>query len=132
MHEAGWGGTIPQDKNIFRESLAGEKVQTLEMMKTFSQAHLIKYGLYLIEERLGSDLLDVVLLEVDALMIKRFQVVFLILLSPDFVELALGFSPLLLLGLQSEKETQVVLLHWFLNATQRVMMVLGCEHITLA
>ena len=69
--------------------------------------HLVEDGLDLVEQRLGADELDVVLLEVDALVVERLEVVLLVLLAPHLVEVALRLAPLLVLRLQSDDDVTV-------------------------
>lgn len=63
------------------------------------QSHLIIDAFDFIQQGLGSKHFGVVLFEVDALMVERFEVILLVLLPPDLVEASLRFPPLLLLGL---------------------------------
>lgn len=63
------------------------------------KSHLIINAFNFIQQRLGSKHFGVVLFEVDALMVERLEVIFLVLLPPDLVEASLGFPPLFLLGL---------------------------------
>lgn len=63
------------------------------------RAHLVVNALDFVEQRLGAKHFGVVLLEVDALMVQRLEVILLILLPPDLVEASLGFPPLFLLCL---------------------------------
>lgn len=65
----------------------------------WAEPDLVVDGLDLIEKRLGSDGLYVVLFKVDALVVQRLQVVLLVLLAPVLVEVPLGLAPLLLFGL---------------------------------
>ena len=69
--------------------------------------HLVEDGLDLVEQRLGADELDVVLLEVDALVVERLEVVLLVLLAPHLVEVALRLAPLLVLRLQPDDDVTV-------------------------
>lgn len=63
------------------------------------KSYLIVNAFDFIQQRLGSKHFGVVLFEVDALMVERLEVIFLVLLPPDLVEASLGFPPLFLLGL---------------------------------
>ena len=58
---------------------------------------LVVDALDLVQQGLGAQHLGVVLLEVDALVVERLEVVLLVLLPPDLVEAPLSFPPLLLL-----------------------------------
>lgn len=64
-----------------------------------SGIYLIINTFNFIQQGLGPKHFGVVLFEVDALMVERFEVILLVLLPPDLVEAALGFPPLLLLRL---------------------------------
>lgn len=61
--------------------------------------YLIINAFDFIQQGLGSKHFGVILFEVDALMVKRLEVILLVLLPPDLVKSSLGFPPFLLLGL---------------------------------
>lgn len=61
--------------------------------------YLIINAFDFVQQGLGSKHFGVVLFKVDALMVKRLEVILLILFPPDLVEASLGFPPLFLLGL---------------------------------
>lgn len=69
------------------------------LLRLKGKSHLIINAFDFIQQRLGSKHFGVVLFEVDALMVERLEVIFLVLLPPDLVEASLGFPPLFLLGL---------------------------------
>lgn len=75
---------------------------TFNLNKT--QTHLVEDGLDLVEQALGTQRLDVRLLEVDALVVQTLQVILLVLLPPYLVEALLRLPPLLLLGLEASQD----------------------------
>ena len=84
--------------------------------------HLVEDGLDLVEQRLGADELDVVLLEVDALVVERLEVVLLVLLAPHLVEVALRLAPLLVLRLQPDDVTVTLSLRQDCTTGQRIVI----------
>lgn len=74
-------------------------IPTVTEEKKAASAHFIVDAFDFVEQGLGAQHFGVVLLEVNALMVQRLEVILLILLPPDLIKTSLGFPPLLLLGL---------------------------------
>lgn len=76
-----------------------ELSQRAQQIFHWGEMYLVVDAFDFVQQRLGPKHFGVVLFEVDALVVKRLEVILLVLLPPDLVEASLGFPPLLLLGL---------------------------------
>ncbi len=70
---------------------------------TIAVCYLIIENLDLVQKRLRAQLLEIVLFERKALVVKTLEVEFLVLLPPDAIESLLRFPPLFIFRFQSAK-----------------------------
>ena len=82
--------------------------------------HLFICGFYLIHQALRSKRFNISMLEIDSLMIERFQVIFFVLFTPLLVEALLCLPPLFFLRFESPQNNRHSYIRIFLQSFDNI------------